>query len=309
MSNEVPPPNQPASPKQVIDNVTSRPMRTVAQNNQPSTSEISPTPKKAATKATPKKENNKTQTTIKKEGSGNKLPCQNQPAVSLVKIAPTKVPSKKKAPQISKAPTTVEKKDSSNKVLPQEKRSSSRTNVSAEVIRTKKTAQNIMKTKSVQEKIDAFNNKPVASQNCPTTKVAVKVYQNKAPMQNDRTAQKDKTVAAIIKADSSSVTKISTKDEKSAEDPPLTPHQPITIVAGHQMGCTGWQLIDEQIPSTIFYRQVAKVHAQSIRKLHEYQSKSQEVSKTQSNAQLLKRKRIAATIKRRKQVRKVPAKK
>ena len=134
-----------------------------------------------------------------------------------------------------------------------------------------------------------------------------RVVQKKGPSQTQKTAQNDKT-AAVVKSDSP-VTQISTKEDESTDDPPPTPV--VSIVAGHQMGCTGWQLIDEQIPSTVFYRQVARVHAHSVRKIHEYQrTKNRDVKKTQSNAELLKKKRIAASNKRRKlQVRKVSTKK
>ena len=298
--------NQPA-------NAASRHRKSAVEQNDKRSSELSSTPtcKDSPTNTTLKIENNSTPSTIKKEYSGNTLPVRNQPAaLSLTKVAPTKAVSRKRASQISKTLTAAERKDK----IPsqQNSQSSSTPTVSTEAVQTKKTAQN-KNSKIVAEKIQSHNNKAVtvaASQSCSATPQSVtvkRVVQKKGPSQTQKTAQNDKT-AAVVKSDSP-VTQISTKEDESTDDPPPTPV--VSIVAGHQMGCTGWQLIDEQIPSTVFYRQVARVHAHSVRKIHEYQrTKNRDVKKTQSNAELLKKKRIAASNKRRKlQVRKVSTKK
>ena len=298
--------NQPA-------NAASRPRKTAVEQNDKRSSELSSTPtcKDSPTNTTSKIENNSTPSTIRKEDSGNTLAVRNQPAaLSLTKVAPTMAVSRKRASQITKTLTAAERKDK----IPsqQNSQSSSTPNVSTEAVQTKKTAQN-KNSKTVAEKIQSHNNKAVTvatSQSCPATPQSVtvkRVVQKKGPSQTQKTAQNDKT-AAKVKSDSP-VTQISTKKDESADDPPSTPV--VRIVAGHQMGCTGWQLIDEQIPSTVFYRQVARVHAHSIRKIHEYQqTKKRDVKKTQSNAELLKKKRIAASNKRRKlQVRKISTKK
>lgn len=61
----------------------------------------------------------------------------------------------------------------------------------------------------------------------------------------------------------------STTDSGSSqieECPPL----PITISVGDKPGCSGWQLITERDPTLTFEEQLARTHAETVRKYREY---------------------------------------
>ena len=64
------------------------------------------------------------------------------------------------------------------------------------------------------------------------------------------------------------------------------PAELIAVCVPDQSADKKWQLIDKKSPAFTFYKQVARVHAQSVRRLHEYLSRNK-LKKPEDGQQLL----------------------
>ena len=81
-------------------------------------------------------------------------------------------------------------------------------------------------------------------------------------------------------------TSVSNVQSKCNQQKPESSAELITVCVPDQSADKKWQLIDKKSPAFTFYKQVARVHAQSVRRLHDYLSRNK-LKKPEDGQQLL----------------------